>query len=184
VFASALASHPAAAYIVVMNNILAACILLLSARLVFGEAANPELTAVPTAPADSAEAARVEVEGKVVCLPEAIQTRYGTELPTGHTHIYGLQAGDGSYYTLLRTKYSEALFADQRVRQKQLLLAGRVFPKSHILEVTRIRSVREGVVYDLFYYCSVCHIESISPGPCECCQGPVELTEKPLRGKK
>lgn len=106
---------------------------------------------------------------------------YGTELPARHEHVYALETADKTYYTLLRTKYPEALFVDERLRGKELLLKGRVFPKSHVLEVTRIRSVRQGVIYDVFYYCSVCHIESVSPGPCQCCQGPVELTEKPLR---
>jgi hypothetical protein len=157
----------------------AIAVLFLAGRTARSEAGH-ELTFVATT---NSEPTRVEVQGKVVCLPEAMHTLYGTELPTGHTHVYGFQTNDGSFYTLLRTKYSEALFADERVRQRQLRLMGRLFPKTHLLEVTRIRSVREDVVYDLFYYCSVCHIESVSPGPCECCQGPVELTEKPLRKK-
>ncbi len=123
----------------------------------------------------------VEVQGKVVCLPELMHQVYGTELPANHAHVFGFQTRDGTLFTLLRTKYSEALFVDERVRAKDLLLRGRVFPKSHIFEVTRTRSVRNGVVYDLFYFCNVCNIESVSPGPCECCQGPVELTERPLR---
>jgi hypothetical protein len=126
------------------------------------------------------EPAELELQGKVVCLVEEMHRLYGTQLPGRHEHVYGFETKDGTCYSLLRTKYSEALFADERVRTKELLLKGRVFPKTQILDVTRTRSVRNDVIYDLYYYCSVCHIESVSPGPCECCQGPVELTEKPL----
>jgi hypothetical protein len=39
------------------------------------------------------------------------------------------------------------------------------------------------VVYDLHYYCTVCNIESVTPGPCVCCQDEVELKERPLRNR-
>ena len=45
-------------------------------------------------------------------------------------------------------------------------------------------SVRNGVVHELYYYCTICDIESVSPAPCACCQGPVELIEKPLRAAR
>jgi hypothetical protein len=127
------------------------------------------------------EGQEIELRGKVVCLAEVVQHRYGTEIPIEHAHIWGFQASDGALYTLIPGKYSEALFVDERVRKKELLLKGRVFPKSHLFEVTRTRSIRDGMVYDLFYFCSVCNIESVSPGPCTCCRGPVELTEKRLK---
>jgi hypothetical protein len=44
--------------------------------------------------------------------------------------------------------------------------------------MTAMRSVRNGVVFDLYYYCDICAIKTLAPGPCMCCQGPVELTEK------
>jgi hypothetical protein len=124
---------------------------------------------------------QVELRGKVVCIPELMHQLYQTELPSDHSHFYGFEAVDGSVYTLLRTKFSEALFVDERLRAKDLLLKGEVFPKSHVFEPARMRSVRNGTVYDLYYYCNVCSIETVSPGPCACCQGPVELMERPVR---
>jgi len=38
-------------------------------------------------------------------------------------------------------------------------------------------------VQDIYYYCDVCDIQAVAPGPCECCQGPTELVEKPLNGE-
>ncbi len=129
---------------------------------------------------ESAAPREVELEGKLVCLPERMHELYDVPLASGHEHIYGFETADGAFLTLLRTKFSEALFADEEVRKKRLLLKGRVFPKSQVFEVTRIRSVKDNVVHDLFYYCTVCSIESVAPGICSCCQEPVELKEKPL----
>ena len=121
-----------------------------------------------------------ELRGKVVCLPEEMHRVYQTDLPTNHEHIYGLKTTNGIYYMLLRTKLSEALFADQRLREKELLLTGNVLPKSQIFDVTKMNSIRNGVVYDLYYYCEICVIKTVAPGPCVCCQAPVELVEKPF----
>ncbi len=121
----------------------------------------------------------VELRGQVVCLAEEMHRLHEADLPTGHAHVYGFKTKDGKFYTLLRTKLSEALFDDERLRTKELLLKGRVFPKSQVFEPTLIRSVRNGVVHDLYYYCDVCDIQSVSPAECACCQGPVELIEKP-----
>jgi hypothetical protein len=143
--------------------------------------------AVPLAEPNDASAAagqtgtlEVEWRGTVVCLPEAMNELYNADLPPAHDHIYGFKTEAGAYYTLLPTKWSEAVFMDERLRQKILLLKGRVFPQTHVFEVTRIRSIRNGTVCDLFYYCEICSIETISPRACVCCQDPVELVEKPL----
>src|SRR6266436_2453846 len=90
----------------------------------------------------------VEIRGRVVCLAEEMHRRHEAALPTEHPHLYGFKTQDGKYYTLLRTKFSEALFADARFREKELLLKGRIFPKSQIFETMTIRSLRNGVVHD------------------------------------
>ena len=125
-----------------------------------------------------------EFRGQVVCLPEEMNRLFKSELPTKHDHIYGLRANDGAYYTVLRTRLSEALFVDERLRTKELLFKARLLPKTQILDVSIIRSVKNGVVQDLYYYCGICDIESVSPEECTCCRGPVELIEKPLGHKK
>jgi len=124
---------------------------------------------------------QTELRGKVVCLAEEMNRLHGASLPTRHEHIYGFKTEDGKYYTLLRSKYSEALFSDKRLHTKELLLKGRLFPNSQIFEPMRLRSVRNGVVHDLYYYCAICAIDAVSPDVCDCCQGPTELVEKPLK---
>ena len=124
---------------------------------------------------------QTQLRGRVVCLAEEMSQQHGADLPTKHEHVYGFKTDKGEYFTLLRTKFSEAIFQDAAVRAKELILRGRVFPETKIFEVMNIHSMRDGVECDLFYYCDVCVIQTAAPGVCECCQGPTVLTEKPLK---
>jgi hypothetical protein len=117
----------------------------------------------------------------VVCIAEEMHQRHGAPLPTNHAHQWGLKAQDGKLYTLLRGKFSDAIFVDERIRQKELVVKARLFPDTQVIELTQLRSVKAGVTQDLFYYCDICAIESVSPEICACCQEPVELIEKPLK---
>ena len=122
----------------------------------------------------------VELHGKIVCLAEEMHTHYKVELSGEHEHLDGVKTKDGKYYTFLRSSLSEALFVDKRLHEKDLIINGRVFPKTQLLEVTRIRSIRDGVVHELYYYCDTCYIRAVAPGNCDCCQAPVVLIERPL----
>ncbi len=122
----------------------------------------------------------VELTGKIVCLAEAMHKQYKVELSAEHEHLYGVKTKDDKYFTLLRTSLSEALFVDRRLHEKDLIIKGRVFPNTHLLEVIRIQSLIDGIVHELYYYCDTCYIRAVAPGNCDCCQAPVELIEKPL----
>jgi hypothetical protein len=120
---------------------------------------------------------RVQLQGRLVCLAEEMRRLHDATLPTDHSHLWGFKAEDGRYYTLLRTRLSEALFTDQSLQEKDLLLSGRVFPGSAILDVEHIRSVRDGKVFQIVYYCEICEIFAVAPGICDCCQEPTERRE-------
>ena len=147
-------------------------------------AANMEGQKAETAESQSAsggEAAKeIRIRGQLVCLAEAMHDLYRADLPADHEHLYGFKTTDGVFYTLLRTDLSEALFVDERLHQKTLIITGRTFPKTHLLEAIRLQTVRDGVVHDLYYYCDTCAIRAAAPGDCVCCQAPVELVEKPI----
>ena len=131
-------------------------------------------------PTETPKPKQVELRGKIVCLAEEMHTNYKVELFGNHKHLYGVKTEDGEYYTLLRTSLAEALFVDERLHAKDLVIKGRVFPKTQLLEVTRFLSIREGVLHDLYYYCDTCYIRTVAPGNCDCCQAPVVLIERPL----
>jgi hypothetical protein len=117
--------------------------------------------------------APLELRGRVVCLAE-------NGKPTAnHEHIYGFKTAEGKTYKLVRTKLSEALFIDKRLHERELLLKGKA--DADKFEPTAIHSVKNGVIYEVYYWCELCAIEAVAPEICVCCQGPVELIEKPIR---
>ena len=116
-----------------------------------------------------------EVRGRVICLSEE-----SGKAPSNHEHVWGFKTGEGKTYKLVRAKFSEALFVDKRLREKELLLKGRQTSDGAAFEPTAIHSVKNGVVHEVYYWCDICAIESVAPEICVCCQGPVELVEKPV----
>ena len=157
----------------------------LAVSVILFAADEPKRGATPEKPKGGVAARESQLHGRVVCLPEAMHELFGTDLPTKHEHLYGFKTTDGTFYTLLRTKWSEGLFVDQRLREKELILIGKVLPKTQIFDMTAMRSVRNGAVFDLYYYCDICAIKTLDPGPCMCCRGPVQLKEtkiEPSRG--
>lgn len=120
-----------------------------------------------------ARPATVELRGHVVCLAE----NNGKPV-ANHEHVYGFKTTDGKTYKLLRAKLSEALFVDKRLHEKELLLKGKA--DAQTFEPTAIHSVNNGVLHEVYYWCDICAIEAVAPEICVCCQGPVELIEKPV----
>jgi len=136
-----------------------------------------------TAKTSQTESSQVQLRGRVVCIQEEKHRRDGVELPAKHEHLWGFKTANGKLYTLLRTKFSEAIFLDEQVRSRELVLKVRLLPDTDIIEVANIHSIRNGVEHDLYYYCDICSIQSVAPEICVCCQGPVRLVEKPLSDK-
>ena len=122
----------------------------------------------------------IRLRGCIVCLPEEMHRLHQAQIPTPHEHLYGFRTTDGIYYTLLRTRTSEAFFVDKRLHERELIIQGRVLPKTQLLDAIPVGSVHNGKAYDLYYWCTVCAIRTPIPGICMCCQDPVEFVEKPL----
>jgi hypothetical protein len=90
-----------------------------------------------------------------------------------------LKTESGPHYRLKRTSPAEALFVDTNFLSRILLLTGKVQDKS--FEVTgNLRSIKNGKVYEVFYYCDICSIASSVPGLCQCCREPSVLREEPV----
>lgn len=106
----------------------------------------------------------VELEGRVLPVRGSTNLQFRT---------------DSGKFKLLYTREGRALFADTNLHAKVLLLKGRVRPKEKAFEVTgNLHSIRDGKVYEVYYYCDICAVAASGPGPCVCCREPVVLTEK------
>ena len=85
----------------------------------------------------------------------------------------------GTVYTLISNRMSSALFIDTNLQAKTLLLKGRVLPERRFEVTGNVRSFAEGKIHEMYYYCDICVIKGIDPGPCMCCREPVVLMEEP-----
>ncbi len=128
--------------------------------------------------------------GALVCLAEEMRTLFEAEVPPVHEHLRGFRLdgkippGTLRYCTIVRTAQSEALFVDERFSKHTLILSGRIFPETALLEVSGWQWERGGRIYEVYYWCDVCAIRGFDPGPCACCQAPVVLREAEVRGAK
>jgi hypothetical protein len=78
-----------------------------------------------------------------------------------------------------RTTYLFHTLGDERLRNREVQLEGTKLPDGGF-KVDEIRTIHNGRLYRVRYFCETCNIEALEPGPCVCCQQPVELQEIPL----
>ncbi len=82
-----------------------------------------------------------------------------------------------------RTSYLFHTLQDKRLADREVRLEGVTQPDG-IFEVAKLFTVRDGKLFRARYYCEVCNIEALEPGPCVCCQQPTELQEIPVSDSK
>ncbi len=78
-----------------------------------------------------------------------------------------------------RNQYLFATLEDKRLRNDEVRLKG-WFRKDGNFQVEELNTIHHGELYRIRYYCETCNIVALEPGPCMCCQHPVELQEIPL----
>ena len=89
-----------------------------------------------------------------------------------------LKTQDGQIRLRGAEDYLAATLADPRLAGRRLRLEGRM-EKDGAFRVRRLYTVRDGRLFKVRFYCGVCHIHDVEPGPCMCCQGPTEFREIP-----
>jgi hypothetical protein len=122
----------------------------------------------------------VTLRGRILCLTEDLASLYQV-IPDCESrgHLYTLRTLESESYPLLPTDTAAAVWLDERFRERELQIVGRLFPSLPFLEVIKFQTWRDGSLFDLHYFCDVCMINTHKPGPCDCCQDPVVLRESP-----
>lgn len=116
-----------------------------------------------------------EWRGRIVCLDDMGQRR----ACVSDARRFGLEGEGGEVHPFLGSDPLARMFRDPRVRQRELLVRGRLGPEG-ILELIKVYSIKDGTLHDLFYFCEVCNITAYEPGPCPCCRKDMELRETPV----
>jgi hypothetical protein len=116
------------------------------------------------------------VRGRVVCLDP--RGRDDAVACSDATTTFSLVDADGKRYKFLPSDSSTAMFVDSRVRQRELQITARLLSEDR-LEIVTVQSIRDGKLYDIYYYCELCNITAYAPGPCVCCRQELEFRETP-----
>jgi hypothetical protein len=121
-------------------------------------------------------------QGKVVPLAGLLE-KIGSHLDPGAApHWLALVTDDGRVYPLIKDDNSRALFRDPKLQNRPMRLEGRLFKDTHLLQVLGINSIVNGQLHEVYYWCDVCSIRRTEKLlRCECCGGPMELRETPLK---
>ncbi len=131
-----------------------------------------------TASASSNEPQTVGLRGRIICLTEEYKRLYNVTADCANRgHVYALKSKDNKINPILPTDSAAAIILDEKIRSRDLQITARVFPESSFVEVIRLQSFRNDRLHNLFYFCQVCNIRTHKPGPCDCCQDPVEFRE-------
>lgn len=120
----------------------------------------------------------VVVRGRAVCL-DALGRDEESFLACNEANSrFGFESKSGKLYKFLPSDPMTPIFTDGRVRQRELQISARLHSGDH-LEIIKVQSVKEGRLYDVFYFCEVCNITAYVPGLCPCCRAELEFRETP-----
>ncbi|HEX5270829.1 MAG TPA: hypothetical protein VFW33_10095 [Gemmataceae bacterium] len=122
-----------------------------------------------------------DFNGKVVPLAPLLE-KFGAKLDADAAPSWlALQADDGKVYPLIKDDGSRLFYLDKRLLDRPMRLTGRLHPESRMLQVLAVHSVVKGQLCDVYYWCNVCSIRRGEKKACDCCGGPMELREEPVK---
>ena len=119
--------------------------------------------------------------GKVVPLAPFLE-KQGAKLDADSAdHWLALVTEEGKVYTLIKDDGSRMFFKDKALRNRPMRLSGRLIANSQMLQVLDVRSVVNGQLNEVYYWCDTCTIRALEPGDCACCGAKLEFREVPVR---
>jgi hypothetical protein len=121
-----------------------------------------------------------QYRGKVVPLANLLE-KQGVKLDADAAPQWlALVADDGKTYPLIKDDGSRMFFKDERLLKRPMQLTGRVLD-GNLLQVVNVHSIVKGELNDVYYWCDICAIRRNEKKVCDCCGGPMELKEEPVK---
>jgi hypothetical protein len=120
-------------------------------------------------------------KGKVVPLAELVSGAGSRLDPDAAPYWLALVGEDGKVYPLVKDSGSRMFFKDPALLKRPMRLTGRLVPGSQLLRVTAVHSYVKGELHEVYYWCDICSIRRSEKNICECCGGPMELHEDPVK---
>jgi hypothetical protein len=131
------------------------------------------------------DAKNIQLDGKIVPLSGLLE-KFGSRLDSeAAPHWLALVTKDDKVYPLIKDDGSRLFFADPRLQNRTMRVTGRLFQDTHLLQVLSVNSLKDGKLYEIYYWCDVCSIRRNELlKSCDCCGGPMELKEEPVKKEK
>lgn len=124
----------------------------------------------------------IEKRGTIIPFREAVQQRTKVALEgTWGEDLLVLRADDGEVLPLWPTEAARFFYHDRRMWRRPVQLSARVYEGVPGLDLVRVYTIREGKLFDIYYWCDVCAIKMLKLQNCECCQGPIEIRETEVK---
>jgi hypothetical protein len=118
----------------------------------------------------------VILRGRAVCL-DAFDKPVDSPFACSEANPrFGFASKDGKLYRFPQTDSMITVFTDSRVRERELQITARL-RESNQLETIKVQSVKNGKLYDIYYFCDICNIRAYTPGLCPCCRNELEFRE-------
>jgi hypothetical protein len=119
--------------------------------------------------------------GKVVPLASVLE-KHGVKLDADAEPAWmALVSDDGKLYPLVKDAGSRMFYLDPQLLNRPMRLTGRVLPGTQLLQVLVVHSEIKGEPHEVYYWCDICSIRRYEKRICECCGGPMELREVPVK---
>ncbi|GIW80630.1 MAG: hypothetical protein KatS3mg105_2437 [Gemmatales bacterium] len=119
-------------------------------------------------------------EGKVVPIKDIV-SKFHTKLDKDAWPTWlALVTTDGKVLPLIKNDNSRMFFKEPKLQNRLMRIEGRLLPGSQLLQVIRVYSIRDGKLYEVFYWCDVCVIKRFEKQNCDCCGEPMILREEPI----
>jgi hypothetical protein len=144
------------------------------------EQSNPASISQPSSNSDSSH---IVLTGHVTCLDSQGQAIPADKECAAEPESARLvfHTDDGKSYSFISAESQAAMLADTRVRQRLLQVTAARHPDGQ-LETITVQSIKDGKLYDIYYFCQLCNITTYSPGLCPCCRQELEFKEAPASG--
>jgi hypothetical protein len=119
--------------------------------------------------------------GKVMPLADIV-SKHGAKLDADAApHWLALVSEDGRIYPLVKDAGSRMFFKDATLLNRPVRLTGRLLKGSNLLQVVGVHTYLQGRLHEVYYWCDICTIRTYEAGICDCCGGPMEFREVPIK---
>jgi rubrerythrin len=123
---------------------------------------------------------QVVLQGRVACLDESGHRLDAEKNGNQANPAYELLTRDGKRYKFSPDDLMVPIFTESRVRKMELQITA-LLHENDLLELIKVLAIKEGKLYDIYYFCDLCNITAYGPGPCPCCFEPLVFIEKPAK---